>query len=46
MALDALGLKGEGGHTTGETADLTSLPVQTKRAAVLLHRLLRGAARP
>jgi glutamate carboxypeptidase len=39
MALDGIGLKGRGGHTVGETADLTMLAVQTKRAAVHLHRL-------
>jgi len=42
--LDALGLKGTGGHTTDETADLDTLAVQTKRAAVLLHRLGRSPA--
>ena len=42
MALDALGLKGTGGHTVEETADLTTLPRQAKRAAVLLYRLSRG----
>jgi glutamate carboxypeptidase len=39
MALDGLGLMGEGGHTARETADLTTLPSQTKRAAVLMYRL-------
>lgn len=39
MALDGIGLMGEGGHTVEETADLTTLGMQTKRAAVLLHRL-------
>jgi len=39
MAIDGIGLKGRGGHTVEETADLTMLPVQTKRAAVLLYRL-------
>jgi glutamate carboxypeptidase len=39
MALDGLGLMGEGGHTVGETADLATLPSQTKRAAVLMYRL-------
>ncbi len=37
--LDALGLKGTGGHTVEETADLSTLPTQTRRAALLLHRL-------
>jgi glutamate carboxypeptidase len=39
MALDGLGLMGEGGHTVGETADLATLPSQAKRAAVLMYRL-------
>lgn len=39
MALDGLGLMGSGGHTVEETADLTTLPSQTKRAAVLMYRL-------
>ena len=39
MAIDALGLKGKADHTTDETADLTLLPIQIKRAAVLLYRL-------
>jgi glutamate carboxypeptidase len=39
MAIDALGLKGKGDHTVDETADLRLLPVQIKRAAVLLYRL-------
>ncbi|MEX2126067.1 MAG: M20/M25/M40 family metallo-hydrolase [Woeseia sp.] len=39
MALDGIGLMGEGGHTERETADLTTLPSQTKRAALLMYRL-------
>ena len=39
MAIDALGLKGKADHTVDETADLRLLPVQIKRAAVLLYRL-------
>jgi glutamate carboxypeptidase len=39
MALDGLGLMGSGGHTVEETADLRTLASQTKRAAVLMHRL-------
>ena len=39
MALDGIGLMGEGGHTVQETADLTTLPSQTKRAALLMYRL-------
>ncbi len=41
MAIDGLGLMGTGGHTVEETADLRTLPTQTKRAALLLYRLGR-----
>lgn len=40
-ALDALGMKGSGGHTVEETVDLRTLPSQAKRAALLLSRLAR-----
>lgn len=40
MALDGLGLMGSGGHTVEETADLSTLASQTKRAAVTMYRLL------
>lgn len=43
MAIDAMGLKGEGGHTVRETADLTTLGGQAKRTAVVLARLIRSA---
>ncbi len=39
MIIDAVGLKGSDDHSPAETADLRTLPVQTKRAAVLLLRL-------
>ena len=39
MIIDAMGLKGDGGHTVHETADLGVLAIQAKRAAVLLARL-------
>jgi glutamate carboxypeptidase len=39
--LDGVGLMGHDDHTAKETADLSTLPSQTKRAAVLLHRLGR-----
>ena len=39
MILDGVGLMGDGGHTVAETADLRTLPSQTKRAALLLYRL-------
>jgi glutamate carboxypeptidase len=41
MIIDAVGLKGHDDHTPGEIADLTTLPVQTKRAAVLIARLAK-----
>ena len=44
MALDGVGLMGTGGHTVQETADLTTLPRQAKRVAVMLARLV--AAHP
>jgi hypothetical protein len=39
MIIDAVGLKGHDDHSPGETADLTTLALQAKRAAVLLLRL-------
>ncbi len=39
MIIDGIGLMGDGGHTVDETADLTTLPSQTKRAALLLMRI-------
>jgi glutamate carboxypeptidase len=42
MIIDAAGLKGKDGHTVGETADLAALPLQAKRAAVLIARLAKG----
>jgi glutamate carboxypeptidase len=44
MALDGIGMRGQGGHTDKETADLSSLPTQAKRAAVTLVRLAAGDA--
>ena len=40
MAMDGLGLMGHSGHTDDETADMRTLPQQTKRSALLLYRLL------
>lgn len=40
MAIDGLGLMGSGSHTIREEADLKTLPSQTKRAAILLYRLI------
>ena len=41
MALDGLGLLGSGRHTVEEIADLRTLPTQTKRAALLMYRLMQ-----
>jgi glutamate carboxypeptidase len=41
MIMDAAGLKGRDGHTVGETADLRTLAIQAKRAAVTLARIAR-----
>ena len=41
MIIDAMGLKGDGGHTVQETALLDTLAIQSKRAAVLLSRLAK-----
>jgi heme/copper-type cytochrome/quinol oxidase subunit 2 len=41
MIIDAVGLKGHDDHSEKETADLTTLPVQAKRAAVTLMRLVK-----
>ncbi|HEY2895684.1 MAG TPA: M20/M25/M40 family metallo-hydrolase [Gemmatimonadaceae bacterium] len=45
MSIDALGLSGHDDHTDKETADLSMLPVKTKRTAVFLLRLTNGAAK-
>lgn len=42
MAIDGLGLLGRAEHTVDETADLSTLRVQTARAAILLLRLAGG----
>lgn len=39
MVIDGLGLGGVHDHTVNETGDLTTLPIQTKRAAVFMYRL-------
>jgi glutamate carboxypeptidase len=41
MAIDGLGLGGWDDHSAKETADLRTLPMLTKRAAVLFYRLTR-----
>jgi glutamate carboxypeptidase len=40
--IDGVGLMGRDDHTAGETADLATLPSQTKRMAVLLHRIQKA----
>lgn len=40
-ALGGLGVVGSGAHTTDESVDLVSIPVMTKRAALLVYRLTR-----
>ncbi|NND70143.1 MAG: M20 family peptidase, partial [Rhodothermales bacterium] len=42
MAIDGLGMGGANDHTVNETGDLWTFPMQTKRAAVLIHRLSSG----
>ena len=42
MIIDGVGLMGHDDHTVKETADLTTLPSQTKRMAVLLHRIVKA----
>jgi glutamate carboxypeptidase len=44
--LAGMGAYGEGAHTPGEELDLASLPVATKRAAILIHRLAREGSAP
>src|SRR3982751_622447 len=40
--MDGIGLMGHDDHSPDETADLTTLPSQSKRTAVLLYRLQQG----
>ncbi len=40
--IDGVGLMGHDDHTTQETADLSTLPSQTKRMAVLLYRIAKS----
>ena len=46
MIIDAMGLKGSGGHTVLETAKLQTLAVQAKRVAVTLSRLAQTPSDP
>ena len=41
MALDGLGMMGTGGHTVNEVAELDSLSKNSRKAAILLHRLAK-----
>lgn len=41
MAVDGLGLSGADDHTINETGNLNMLPVQAKRAALLMYRLTK-----
>jgi glutamate carboxypeptidase len=43
MAIDGIGLGGRDDHTANETADLSTLPMQAKRAALLMWRLTLGS---
>ncbi|HTE29052.1 MAG TPA: hypothetical protein VK666_01670, partial [Chryseolinea sp.] len=40
MALDGLGPRCAGGHTVNETADPRTIPMEARRVALLLYRLL------
>jgi len=42
--LDALGPRGSGAHTVGETVNIPSMQVATERAALLIYRLTRAQA--
>ncbi|PLW83368.1 peptidase M20 [Kineobactrum sediminis] len=42
MAIDGLGMSGSEGHTVNERGNLDSLPLQAKRAAVLMYRLAQA----
>jgi glutamate carboxypeptidase len=44
--IDGVGLMGKGDHTVAETADLTTLPSQTKRMAVTLYRIVKTGVVP
>jgi glutamate carboxypeptidase len=45
MIIDGIGLMGRDDHTPGETADLSTLPSQTKRAALTLYRVSKALPR-
>jgi glutamate carboxypeptidase len=39
--IDGLGANGSGAHAPGETVDLSRMPLQSKRTAVLVYRLIQ-----
>jgi glutamate carboxypeptidase len=43
--LDGIGAPGRGMHAPGESLDLARLPLQSKRAALLIYRLTRDSSR-
>jgi glutamate carboxypeptidase len=45
MIIDGIGMRGDGGHTVAETADLASFPGQISRIALLMHRVQSAAGR-
>jgi glutamate carboxypeptidase len=42
MLIDGIGLMGHDDHSDKETADLRTLPTQTRKAAILIARLGAG----
>ncbi|MBO3697629.1 M20/M25/M40 family metallo-hydrolase [Roseivirga sp. E12] len=42
MGIDGMGMSGADDHTINETGDIRALPKQSKRAAVLMYRLMKG----
>jgi len=46
MVIDGIGLSGHDDHSEKETADLRRLPSQTKRAAIVMLRLLQARVTP
>lgn len=42
MGIDGMGMSGADDHTINETGDVRALPKQSKRAAVLMYRLMKG----
>jgi glutamate carboxypeptidase len=44
--LAGLGLVGTGAHSEKETVDIQSIPMQTQRAAILMHRLIHSKEDP